>query len=141
LPEDVLHGLFDVGTTLMAVTPGYAPIGLAALAQAVEDLREATRTADKAKLAALTASEPSYDHSDTRVQKQTEFINGTVNRKMIIKSLEVAGDTGVARHLYVSQIDADGKITDTKIGTLQVWQKQGEAPIAARPPGCQAGVS
>ena len=93
------------------------------------------------QLAALTASEPSYDHSDTRVQKQTEFINGTVNRKMIIKSLEVAGDTGVARHLYVSQIDADGKITDTKIGTLQVWQKQGEASIAARPPGCQAGVS
>jgi len=91
LPEDVLHGLFDLGTTLMAVTPGYAPIGLAALARAVEDLREATRTADKAKLAALTASEPSYDHSDTRVQKQTEFINGAVNRKMIIKSLEVRG--------------------------------------------------
>ena len=41
--------------------------------------------------------------------------------------IAVAGDTEVARHLYVLQIDAGGKITDTKIGTLQVWQKQGEA--------------
>jgi hypothetical protein len=68
------------------------------------------------------------------VQNQAEFIDGVVNRKATVRTLEfpelktaVTGDAGVARHLFVSQSEADGKTTDTKIGTLQVWQKQGGA--------------
>ena len=30
----------------------------------------------------------------------------------------------VARHLYVSESELEGKPTSTKIGALQVWQKQ-----------------
>lgn len=102
------------------------------LGTAVEELRKAIFAADKAKLTALTASELSYGHSSGVVQNQAEFVDGVVNRKMTVKSLEwpelkanTAGDAGVARHLWVSQSEQDGKTTDTKIGVLQVWQKQG----------------
>jgi hypothetical protein len=106
----------------------------AALSQSVEELRKAILTADKAKLAALTAAELSYGHSDGRVQNQAEFIDGVVNRKPTVKSLEfpelktgMAGDAGVARHLFVQSSELDGKTTDIKLGTLEVWQKQGGA--------------
>jgi hypothetical protein len=102
------------------------------LAQAVEELRKAILTADKAKLAALTASELSYGHSSAVVQDQPTFIDGVVNRKAIVKSLDfpelkifVAGEAGVARHRYVSDSEQDGKTTHVDIGVLGVWQKQG----------------
>jgi len=103
----------------------------AVLSQAVEGLRKAILGADKAQLAALTADQLSYGHSDARVQNKAEFIDGVVNRKQTVKLLDfpelktaVTGDAGVARHLYVSQSELDGKTTDTKLGTLEVWQKQ-----------------
>ena len=103
-----------------------------ALAQAVEELRKAIFSADKAKLEALTASDLSYGHSSAVVQNQAEFVAGVMNRKATVKSLEfpdlktnATGDVGVARHTWVSQSEQDGKITDTKLGVLQVWQKQG----------------
>ena len=30
----------------------------------------------------------------------------------------------IVRHLWVSESELDGKVTNTKIGVLQVWQKQ-----------------
>jgi hypothetical protein len=91
------------------------------LAQAVEDLRKAILSADKAKLTALTASDLSYGHSSAVVQDQPTFIDGVVNRKATVKTLEfpelkmfVAGDAGVTRQ----HVD---------IGVLGVWQKQGGA--------------
>jgi ketosteroid isomerase-like protein len=54
-----------------------------------------------------------------------------MKRKAVIKSLtfpdlkiSLAGDAATVRHLYVSESEADGKITNTKIGVLCVWQKQ-----------------
>jgi ketosteroid isomerase-like protein len=102
-----------------------------AVKDAVEALRQAIFAADKAKLAALTADQLSYGHSSAVVQNKAEFIDGVVTRKMTVKTLDfpeltiaVTGDAAVARHLYVSQSELDGKTTDTKIGALQVWQKQ-----------------
>src|SRR3984957_9123832 len=127
-----IAGAAAIGTAgLLRSTPALAADD-SALGQAVEELRKAIFSADTAKLAALAADQLSYGHSDGRVQNKAEFIDGVVNRKMTVKSLEfpelktaVAGDAGVARHLFVSQSEQDGKTTDTKIGTLQVWQKQG----------------
>jgi hypothetical protein len=103
-----------------------------ALNSAVDALRQAIFSADKAKLTALAAAELSYGHSSGVVQDQATFIDGVVNRKMTVKSLEfpdlktfAAGDVGVARHRWVSDSEQDGKPTHTEIGVLQVWQKQG----------------
>jgi hypothetical protein len=104
----------------------------AAVKQSVEALREGLLKAEKAQLERLTADQLSYGHSDGRVQNKPEFINGVMTRKATVKSLtfpdlkiEIAGDAAIARHLYESESELDGKTTNTKIGTLEVWQKQG----------------
>jgi hypothetical protein len=103
----------------------------AAVKKSVEELRTAVIKPDKAKLESLTAAELSYSHSDARLQNKAEFIDGVVTRKGTVKSLEwpemtvqIVGANGIVRHLWVSQTELDGKVTDTKIGVIQVWQKQ-----------------
>jgi ketosteroid isomerase-like protein len=95
-------------------------------------LREALLKADKAQLERLSADQLSYGHSDGRVQNKAEFIDGVMTRKATVKSINfpdlkiaVAGDAAVARHLYESESETDGKPNSVRIGTLQVWQKQG----------------
>ena len=106
----------------------------AAVGEAVEALRKAIFDADKAKLAALTADQLSYGHSSAAVQNKTEFIDGVLNRKATVKTLTfpdlaiaVTGDAAVTRHRYVSDTEQDGKTSNTTIGVLAVWQKQGDA--------------
>jgi ketosteroid isomerase-like protein len=89
-------------------------------------------TADKARLEQLTADQVSYGHSDGRVQNKVEFINGVMTRKAVVKSIDfpeltvaIVGDTAIARHIYTSESETDGKPNSVKIGALQVWQKQG----------------
>jgi ketosteroid isomerase-like protein len=115
------------------VRPALAePADDAAVAQAVDAMRKAVLAQDKAKLDALTADQVSYGHSSGVVQNKAELINGVMTRKSTVKSIEypelkvtVAGDGAIARHLYVSDSETDGKLTNTKIGVLEVWQKQG----------------
>jgi ketosteroid isomerase-like protein len=103
----------------------------AAVNQAVEALRKALLDADKARLEQLASAQLSYGHSDGRVQDKAEFIDGVMTRKMTVKSLTfpelkiaVVGDAAIARHIYLSDSETDGKPTTVRIGTLQVWQKQ-----------------
>jgi len=55
-----------------------------------------------------------------------------MTRKAIVKSITlsdhtiaVVGTDAIARHMWASESETDGKPTSTKIGVLQVWQKQG----------------
>jgi hypothetical protein len=104
----------------------------AAVAQAVEALRKAVFGQDKTQLEALCADQLSYGHSGGRVENKAEFINGVMTRKAILKSLAlsdhtiaIVGTDAIARHTWTSESETDGKPTSTKIGVLQVWQKQG----------------
>jgi ketosteroid isomerase-like protein len=114
-------------------SPAFADAGdEAAVKQNVEALREALLKADKAQLERLSADQLSYGHSDGRVQTKAEFIDGVVTRKATVKSLTfpdlkiaVAGDAAIARHIYESESETDGKPNNVRIGALQVWQKQG----------------
>ena len=103
----------------------------AAVAAAVEALRKAILGQEKAQLEALTAEQLSYGHSDGRVENKAQFIDGVMNRKAILKSLTlsdhtiaIVGNDAIARHTWTSESETDGKLTSTKIGVLQVWQKQ-----------------
>ena len=129
-----LAGAVALGaTSLLRPTPASAQGGdEAAVSQAVEEMRKALLAADKAKLTAISADQISYGHSDGRVQNKAEFIDGVMTRKATVKSLEwpemtvqIVGNNGVVRHLWVSETELDGKVTNTKIGVMQVWQKQG----------------
>jgi ketosteroid isomerase-like protein len=118
--------------SLFFSSPALAEAGdEAAVKQNVEALREALLKADKAPLERLTAEQLSYGHSDGRVQNKTEFIDGVMTRKATVKSLTfpdlkiaVAGDAAIARHIYESESETDGKPNNVKIGILSVWQKQ-----------------
>jgi len=102
-----------------------------AVTDTIEVLRKATQVGEKAKLEELTSAKLSYGHSGGRVETQAEFISGVMTRKGVVKSLAfpelkvaVAGNAAIARHIWLSETELDGKTTNTKIGVLQVWQKQ-----------------
>lgn len=103
----------------------------AQVSQAVEEMRKALLAADKAKLTALAANQISYGHSDGRVQNKAEFIDGVMTRKAVVKSIDfpelkviVVGGTAIARHLYVSESETDGKPNSVKIGAIEAWHKE-----------------
>lgn len=107
------------------------PADEAAVSQAVEALRKALLDKDKARLEQLTAGQLSYGHSDGRVQTQAEFVEGVMGRKALVKSLtfpdlkvSLAGNAAVARHIYASESETDGKPSSVRIGVLAVWQQQ-----------------
>jgi hypothetical protein len=101
------------------------------VAQSVETLRKALLEADRSKLEQVASAQISYGHSDGRVETKEQFIHGVMTRKQIVKSLAfpelkvaVVGNAAIARHIYLSESERDGKATTTRIGALQVWQKQ-----------------
>jgi ketosteroid isomerase-like protein len=128
-----IAGVLALGATTLT-GPALAAEGgdEAAVKKAVEEFSTAYIKQDKAQLEAMTAPQLSYSHSDGRIQDKAEFIKGVMDRKGTVKSLEfpdlkiyVVGDVGIARHLWVSDTEQDGKVTNTKIGVMQVWQKEG----------------
>src|SRR5436190_12163639 len=123
--------------------PGFADAQAAdegAVKETVEVMRKAVLEADKAKLEQVASPQVSYGHSDGRVETKEQFINGVMTRKQTVKSLAfpdlkvaVAGNAAVARHIWLSESELDGKATTTKIGVLEVWQKQdGDWKLLAR---------
>ncbi len=129
-----IAGAFALGSASLLRSP--AALGDAADEAAVkgnvEALRKALLAADKAELEKLAAEQLSYGHSGGKIQTKAEFVDGVMTRKAVVKSLDfpdltvaVAGDAAIARHLYVSESETDGKPNSIKIGVLAVWQKQG----------------
>ncbi|MBV8120487.1 MAG: nuclear transport factor 2 family protein [Alphaproteobacteria bacterium] len=112
----------------------------AAVRNQVEVLRKALLAADKADLQKLTADQLSYGHSDGRVQNKTQFIDGVLTRKAVIKSLTfpdlsiaLAGDAAIVRHTFASESESGGKTSNIRLSVLCVWQKQdGDWKLLAR---------
>jgi ketosteroid isomerase-like protein len=124
-------GLFALSATTLVVPAMAAAGDEEAVKQAVDALRKAILAQDKAKLETLAAEQLSYSHSDARLEDKAKFIDSIMTRKAVIKSIEfpeltvaIVGNNAIVRHLWVSESELDGKVTNTKIGVLQVWQKQ-----------------
>jgi len=133
--QAAVAALASVGVAAFASVPALAQAGdSAAVAEAVSNLTKAMLAADKAKLEALTADPLSYGHSSGVVQTKAVFVDVIASKKTVYKSIElsnqtvaVAGSNAIVRHSWVSESGpADGsKWSVSKIGVLQVWQKQG----------------
>lgn len=137
---DVTRRELAVAGAVALATPGLLLGGFGSAAAAtdeatvtenVEVLRKAILEADKARLDQVSAAQISYGHSDGRVQNKEQFIDGVMTRKQTVKSLAfpelkvaVVGEAAVVRHIYLAESELEGKQTTTKIGALQVWQKQ-----------------
>jgi ketosteroid isomerase-like protein len=127
----VAAGVFALGAAAFAGPALASAEDEAAVKKSVEELRTAWLKRDKAKLEALVFPQLSYSHSDARLEDKEKFLAGVMGRKATVKSLEwpemtvqVVGPNAVVRHLWVSETELDGKTTHTKIGVIQVWQKQ-----------------
>jgi ketosteroid isomerase-like protein len=103
-----------------------------AVEDALDALRKAILTQDKAQLENLSADQLSYGHSTALVQDKAAFIDGVMTRPETIRSIaftEVktgfSGDAAIVRHLWHSEVEQDGTPQSIRIGVLTVWQKQG----------------
>ena len=133
--QTAVAALASVGVAALASVPALAQAGdSAAVAEAVSNLTKAMLAADKAKLEALTADQLSYGHSSGVVQTKAVFVDVIASKKTVYKSIELsnqtiamAGNNAIVRHNWVGESGpADGsKWSVSKIGILQVWQKQG----------------
>ena len=127
-------GVFALSATTLIVPAMAATDDEEAVKQAVEALRKAMLTQDKAKLETLTAEQLSYSHSDARVEDRATFVANATNGKSKFLTLEykdpqirVVGPTAIVRFHWVgeSQVVADGKKNNTNLHILMNWQKQG----------------
>jgi len=128
-------GVFALGASALSLSGSAAGADAAdeaAVTQGIETMRQGILQQDKAKLDQVCASQISYGHSDGRSETKEQFMNGVMTRKQTVKSLTfpelkvfVVGNNAVARHIYLGESELDGKQTTTRIGALQVWQKQG----------------
>jgi ketosteroid isomerase-like protein len=137
--ELVGAGMLAFGATAFVGSAQAESADEATVKRAVEELRTAWFKQDKAKIESLTAEQLSYSHSDARLEDKAKFINGMLTRKATFKSLEfpdltvqTVGNIAIVRHLWVSESELEGKVTNTKIGVLQVWQKQDGWKLLAR---------
>ena len=122
-----------IGTAslLPDMTAGAETSDEAAIRRDLERLRKALLSADKVQLEQLTAAQLSYGHSSGKVQNKSEFVDGVLNRKAVVKSLTfpdvtiaVAGNAAIVRHIYASESEAGGKTDNIRLSVLAVWQKQ-----------------
>jgi hypothetical protein len=129
----VVASAFALGASglLLSRSAGADAADEATVTQGVETLRKGIFEADKAKLDQVTAAQISYGHSGGRIETKDQFITGVMTRKQVVKSLAfpdlkvaVVGNAAIARHIWLSESELEGKTTNTKIGVLQVWQKQ-----------------
>ena len=125
--------LLASGASVLAHTPASAADDSAAVADAVSSLTKAMLAADKAKLESLVADQLSYGHSGGVIQDKAAFVTPIADKKSVYKSIElsaqtvaIVGNNAIVRHSWVGQSGTgDGKWNESKIGVLQVWQKQG----------------
>ena len=104
----------------------------AAVADAVAALTKAMLAADRAKLESLVSEQLSYGHSGGVVQDKKDFVEVIASKKSVYRSIElskqtiaVAGNNAIVRHAWESESGTgDGKWNVSKIGVLQVWQKE-----------------
>jgi len=108
---------------------------VAAVADAVIELTKAMLAPDKGKLESLIADQLSYGHSSGLVQDKAAFIDVLVSKKTVYKSIElskqtvaISGNGAIVRHSWMSESgNGDGNWSVSKLGALQVWQKQGSS--------------
>ncbi|WP_159349129.1 nuclear transport factor 2 family protein [Roseomonas harenae] len=123
------------GLALLAVAPAKAQSAdEKAVADAVEMLRQAMISADRAKLEAAAADALTYGHSSGRLENKEQFVAAIVEGRSVFRSINlseqtihVSGDVAVVRHLLTAGTSDGARPANVRIGVLLVFQKQGGA--------------
>jgi ketosteroid isomerase-like protein len=105
----------------------------AAVTNAVNALAKAMVAGDRGQMAALTAEQLSYGHSNGLVETKAQFIENIAGGNNVFKKLDlsdasvtVAGNAAIARHVFKAEVVNAGKPMSPHLGVLQVWTKDGD---------------
>jgi ketosteroid isomerase-like protein len=104
-----------------------------AVAAAVEQLRLAMVSGDRAALADIAAEQLSYGHSGGLVENKAEFVekiasgnSDFVSITLSEQSIAISGKTAIVRQRLDAVTNDGGKPGEAHIKVLLVWQKQGK---------------
>ena len=120
------------GTVLSATTGAHAAETAASVEAALDALRTAMLSPEKAALDALFLPNATYGHTDGRLQTKDEVIADLLARKTEWKSISLtepristSGNTAVARVLFTGEAEQRGKTVTPKIQMLVVYRDDG----------------
>jgi len=101
----------------------------AAVAAAVEKLRQAMIDGNKESLEALTSDKLSYGHSSGLVENKTEFVEKLVSGKSDFvtialkdQAISVSGSTAIVRHKLDATTSDNGKPGEAHLSVLLIFQ-------------------
>lgn len=104
-----------------------------AVAAAVETLRQAMVSGEKASLEKIAAAELSYGHSGGKIEDKAAFVEAIASGKSDFVSIDlteqtitVSGDVAIVRHKLAAQTNDGGNPGSVKLAILTVWKKQGK---------------
>jgi ketosteroid isomerase-like protein len=104
-----------------------------AVAAAVEQLRLAMVSGDRAALADIAAEQLSYGHSSGLIENKAEFVekiasgnSDFVSITLSEQSIAISGKTAIVRQRLDAVTNDGGKPGEAHIKVLLVWQKQGK---------------
>jgi ketosteroid isomerase-like protein len=104
------------------------------VAEAVEKMRLAMISGNKADLESIAANNLTYGHSNGKVQDKAEFVDALATKKsdflkidLLDQSITVAGHTAIVRHQLKADSNDGGIPGKVNLGIVLVWEKQGDA--------------
>lgn len=105
----------------------------AAVAAAVESLRKAMVSGERAALEKIAAPELSYGHSGGKLEDKTAFVEAIasgasdfVTIDLTEQTIKVTGDVAIVRHKLSAETNDGGKPGTVKLAILTVWKKTGK---------------
>jgi len=110
------------------------------VAAAVEKLRVAMISGNKADLESVLSDDLTYGHSSGKVQSKAVFVEEISTKKSDFLKIElseqtisIAGDVAIVRHILVADTNDGGKPANPHLGIVLVWKKtKGEWKLIAR---------
>jgi len=100
---------------------------------AVENMRLAMISGDRAALENVAAAELTYGHSSGKLEDKAAFVESIASGKSDFVSIEfknqtvkITGKTAIIRHELHAKTNDGGKPGEVHLGILLVWQKQGK---------------
>lgn len=110
------------------------------ITNAVEKLRLAMISGNKADLESLCADDLTYGHSNGNVQTKAVFVEAISTKKSDFltidlsgQTISIAGDVAIVRHILIATTNDGGKPANPHLGVVLVWKKtKGEWKLIAR---------
>ena len=101
------------------------------VADAVEFMRKAMISGNKADLEKVACENLSYGHSSVKIQNADEFVEAIVNKSSVFvtialtnQTIKVVDKTAIVRHILTAQTNDGGKPGNVNLGIMLVFIKE-----------------